>query len=197
MKYLNQLEYEHIPYHTNVCKEGYTEAQRLRNVRLSGCGPCSTCMVVDLLTDKTLEIEECIRISEECVANHSNGTDMKVLSPVIAEKFGLDYYGTSDLSEAIACLQKGGAIVCHVGIPEGKEIGLFTNGGHYMALISTDGKEFCILDPSYTPEKYHIPEREGRVNDKNAPYLYCDVNVVDSETKPNRVKYHTFMRKKA
>lgn len=195
MKYYNQLAYEHIPYRTNV-KKDIPEEQKLRNVRKSGCGLCCVCMTVDALTTETLSVEECVRISEECVANHAAGTDMNVLAPVIAERFGLEYTKTSELSEAIEHLRCGGKIIAHVGVPEGKEIGLFTKGGHYISLIATDGKEFTILDPSYTPEKFHIPEREGRVDDADAPFLYCDVNTVHSETKPGRVKYHLFKRKK-
>ena len=196
MKYINQLEYAHIPYPTRVKQAEYAPNGMKSTVRGSGCGLCSVCMAIDILTDTTLDIEECVRISCECVANYSRGTDMNVLGPVIAEKFNVEYSKTSELSEAIAHLQKGGVIIVHVGIPEGKEIGLFTKGGHYMLLISTDGKEFCFLDPSYTDEKFTIPERTGRVNTENAPYLYCDVNTMDSETKPGKVKYHLFARKK-
>ncbi len=196
MKYVNQLEYAHIPYPTRTKQPEYAPKGMNSTVRSSGCGLCSVCMAIDVLTDKTLEIEECVRISMECAANHSRGTDMNVLGPVIAEKFDVEYAKTSDLAEAIAHLQGGGVIVVHVGVPEGAEIGLFTNGGHYMLLISTDGKEFCFLDPSYTDEKFKIPERAGRVNEENAPYLYCDVNTVDSEAKHDKVKYHLFSRKK-
>lgn len=195
MIYLNQLDYAHIPYRTNVKKDIPPE-QMMRNVRKSGCGLCCVCMTVDALTTETLSIEDCVRLSEDCVANHSTGTDMNVLGPVVAEKFGLEYTKTSDLSEAIEHLRKGGKIIAHVGVPEGKEIGLFTKGGHYISLIATDGENFTILDPSYTPEKFHIPEREGRVNDAAAPFLYCDIHILDSETKPGRVKYHLFARRK-
>ena len=196
MKYINQLEYAHIPYPTKVRVEGFAPDGMKSTVRGSGCGLCSVCMAIDVLTDTELDIEECVRISCECVANHSRGTDMNILGPVVAEKFGIEYSKTSDLDQAIQHVKEGGVIVVHVGVPEGKEIGLFTKGGHYMLLISTDGKEFCILDPSYTPEKFTIPERAGRVNFENAPYLYCDVHTVDSETQPGRVKYHLFKRKK-
>ena len=120
---------------------------------------------------------------------------MNVLGPVIAEKFGIHYSKTSELTAAIRHLQSGGMIVVHVGVPEGKEIGLFTKGGHYMAIISTDGEKFCFLDPSYTPEKFTVPERAGKVNTTHAPFLYCDVNTLDRETKPGKVKYHLFSRK--
>ena len=196
MKYVNQLEYEHIPYPTRTKQEEYAPNGIASTVRSSGCGLCCVCMAIDIITDKTLDIEECVRISRECEANHSRGTDMNILGPVIAEKFNVEYSKPSDLDEAIRYLQSGSAIIAHVGVPEGAEIGLFTKGGHYILLVSTDGKEFTILDPSYTPEKFTIPEREGRVNFENAPYLYCDTGIVDSETKIGRVKYHVFSRKK-
>ena len=196
MQYINQLLYRHIPYHTNVNNPDISEKDKIRSVAQSGCGPCCACMVVSSLTCHTLRIEDCIAISEECGANHSRGTDMKILAPVIAEKYDLEYSNTNDLNEAVAHLQKGGQIIAHVTVPKGKEIGLFTKGGHYIALISTDGKDFCILDPSYTTTKFDIPERAGLVDTSKAPYLYCDINVVDAETKKNKIKYYLFSRKR-
>ena len=196
MHYYNQLNYKHIPYHTYLDMEEKSDIDRIRTVSQSGCGLCCVCMAVELLTPMTLTIEDCVKISEACRASHRVGTDMKILGPVIAEKYNLEYTPTSDLDEAIRYLQNGGHVIAHVGIPEGKSIGLFTKGGHYISLVSTDGKEFCILDPSYTENKFEIPERAGKVNTKNAPYLYCDVNTVDSECAPGKIKYHIFSRKK-
>jgi hypothetical protein len=196
MKYINQLEYAHLPYPTKIKLENIPEEKKKTTVRSSGCGLCCACMTVDLLTDKSLDIEECVRIAEGCLANHGVGTDMSILGPVIAEKFGLSYSKTNDLEVGIEHLRAGGVIIAHVGIPKDATIGLFTKSGHYISLISTDGKEFCILDPSWSEEKYKIPERLGRVNEDNYPYLYCDVNTVHSETKPGRTKYHLFPRKK-
>jgi hypothetical protein len=153
-------------------------------------------MAVELLTPYTLAIEDCVKISETCLANHKSGTDMKILGPAVAQKYNLEYSNTNDLAVAIRHLQLGGHIIAHVGVPVGKEIGLFTKGGHYISLVSTDGKEFCILDPSYTENKFDIPERVGKVNTANSPYLYCDVNIVDSECAPGKIKYHLFKRKK-
>ena len=188
MKYLNQLEYEHIPYPTRVKQE----VPKNSTVRSSGCGLCSACMVVDGLTTETLSIEECVRIAMECEANYSVGTDMKVLAPVIAARYELKYTQSNELSDAIECLKRGGRIIAHVGVPEGKEIGLFTKGGHYITLIATDGESFAILDPSYKAGKFDIPERAGKVDERRAPILYCDVHTVHGEMKPNRVKYHMF-----
>ena len=193
MKYLNQFEYAHIPYRTETHNENATPERRNRTVALSGCGICSAAMIVELLTDRELSVEKCVEIADECEANWSFGTDMSVLAPVIAERYSLVYNKTASLKEAIAHLQKGGKIIAHMGVPDGKKVGLFTNGGHYVVLLSTDGERFCVLDPSYTPEKFEIPERAGRVDTAKAPFLFCDVEVFHSETREeNKVKYHLF-----
>jgi hypothetical protein len=191
MVYLNQLKYPHVKYNHNMAAGGPPEGRD--NVGTSGCGLCSACMVVDALTNISLSIEECVRLSEDNGANMSLGTNMTVLGPIIAEKFGLVYSNTESLDEAIEHLQNGGKIIAHVGHPEGKP-GLFTMRGHYITLISTDGEEVCILDPSYKEDKFTIPERVGKVNDKNAPFLYCDKNILHGETKGHR--YHLFSRVK-
>ena len=196
MKYINQLEYEHIPYPTRVKQEEFAPNGYPSTVRSSGCGLCCASMVVDLLTDKTLTIEDSVRLSEECVANHSPGTDLAVLAPALAEKFGLCYKQSNDLEETIAHLKNGGVAVALTVIKEGKKISLFAEYGHYILLVSTDGKDFCILDPYYKLEKFDIPERAGKVDVSCAPFLYCDVNVVDGECLA-RKKYFLFSRKKS
>ena len=196
MKFLNQLEYPHVPYRTRAKVEGLTDEERTTNVAESGCGLCCASMVVDLLTDKTLTIEDSVRLSEECVANHSPGTDLAVLAPALAEKFGLCYKQSNDLEETIAHLKNGGVAVALTVIKEGKKISLFAEYGHYILLVSTDGKDFCILDPYYKLEKFDIPERAGKVDVSCAPFLYCDVNVVDGECLA-RKKYFLFSRKKS
>ena len=188
MKYICQLDYKHIPYETNL-DNGGNPVER-RSISSSGCGVCSVCMVVDLLTDKTFSIEECRDLSYETGANRPHsGTKLALLGPAAAERFNLVYESSTELSDAIDCLRAGGKVIAHV------KAGLFTARSHYICLISTDGKEFCILDPSYTPTKFHTPEREGRVDDSEAPYVYCDVDVLHLETEDNHVKYHLFRRK--
>lgn len=196
MKYLNQLEYRHIPYRTKVKMPHMTEEKILVNVASAGCGICCACMMVELLTDKTLSIEECVKISEGCLANYTAGTDMAILGPVLAQKFGLHYEPSLDPADAVAHLQRGGQVIAVVGVPEGEEIGLFTKRGHFICLVATDGENFCILDPSYTPDKFDIPERAGKVDTSHAPYLYCPVDVVHAQTKPYGIKYHLFSRKR-
>ena len=197
MKYINQLDYPHVPYHTNGAHPEVPDELRNRTVALSGCGLCTIAMVIELLTDKSVSVEDMVKISEACGAQHAVGTDLTVLSPVIAQKFDLDYHATDDVNKLIAHLQRGGAAVVYVGVPAGEEIGLFTKGGHYMTVLSTDGKEFCILDPSYTSDKFNLPERAGRVDTSRAPFLYCSVETLNGEVTADRYpKYYLFARKR-
>jgi hypothetical protein len=193
MLYLNQLEYRHIPYITHTKDDDVID--KVYNVARSGCGLCCVCMMIDALTVKHLPIEECVGLSEGCGANYGAGTDMSMLAPIVAERFDLDYRNTDEQAQMLACLQTGGHVIVHVKRLTDDEVGLFTKGGHYMSVISTDGEKVCILDPSYTPEKYHLPEREGKVNDKNAPFLYCHKDVLHAHTAWNKPKYHLFWRK--
>ncbi len=193
MRFVCQLDYPNIPYPTHILSG---DPERMKtSVRSSGCGLCSACMAVDALTDKCFPIEEAVALSMEAEANLRAGTDMTIFGPAFAKKFDLEYSNTSDLEKAIDHLRNGGQIIAHVGVPEGASIGLFTNGGHYILLTDVVDGQFCILDPSYRPDKFDIPERVGKVNCKHAPYLYCPVEIVDSEGKPGKIKYHLFSRK--
>jgi len=194
MKYINQLEYPHIPYRTHTKDDSVKD--KMRDIAQSGCGLCAVCMVLDHLLGVELSLEECVKISEGCEANYSIGTSMVVLAPVIAEKFGLEYRNTSDLEEAIAHLRAGGEIIAHMGVPEGKEVGLLADCGHYVNLVSFDQGCFGILDPAYTPEKYRHPYRLGRVRVEDAPLLYAAAEEVDADCKPGKIKYHLFSTKK-
>lgn len=196
MHYLNQLNYKHIPYHTFTKMPEKSEADRIRSVSMSGCGLCCVCMTVELLTPMTLMIEDCVKISEECEANHGVGTDMEILGPVIANKYNIDFSMTDELGELVRHLQCGGVAIALVGVPEGKELGLFTKRTHFISLISTDGEDICILDPSYFARKFDIPERAGMLDASHAPYLYCPKATLDAETIPGRTKYYLFKRKR-
>ena len=198
MKYINQLDYPHIPYYTDAKNPDKTEEEKIRTVAKSGCGLACACMMIDQLTSSELKIEDCVKLSEECGANSTLGTSMKIFAPVLSEKFGVDYRFSNDLSEAIEALRSGAHIITVMKANQETGLGLFTDGGHFISLISTDGKEFCILDPSYKPEKFDREDRKGKVNTSHAPYLYCDVNLLHEETtkKENGIKYYIFTRKK-
>ena len=197
MKYINQLKYPHIPYRTHTADTTKTEEEKMKSISKAGCGLCCACMMVDQLTDKELTLEAAVKMSEESGANYKRGTTMRLLGPALSEKFGIEYYPANELSDVIAALKDGAHVIALVEIDPETKLGLFTNGAHYISLISTDGKEFCILDPSYKPEKFEREDRKGKVDTSHAPYLYCDVNTVHAETSiKSSSKYYVFKRKR-
>ena len=197
MEYVNQLLHPDIPYRTNVADPNKTEEEKMRSIAKSGCGLCCASMMVDQLTTETLTLEDAVKMSEQSGANYKGGTTMRLLAPALAERFNVEYYPTNELSDVIVALKDGGHVIALVEIDPETKLGLFTNGAHYISLISTDGKEFCILDPSYRPEKFEREDRKGRVDTSHAPYLYCDVNTVHAETSRNSSsKYYVFKRKR-
>ncbi len=189
MRYYNQLLHRDIPYETNLDNGGNPENKR--TIASSGCGVCSICMAVELLTDKEFPIVAGRDLAYESGANRPHpGTNLDILGPVVAERFDLTYRGTNDLDEVKAALQRGGQVVTRVNK------GLFTLGSHYILITAYDGADFCILDPSYKEGKFDTPERAGKVDDSHAPYLYCNAELVHAETPPNRTRYHIFQRKR-
>lgn len=190
MLYLNQLEYSHIKYYHNAAHGGPIEGRD--NVGTSGCGLCSLCMIVDHLTTDSLDLEECVRLSEESGANHSFGTDMKILGPIIAERFGLDMDTTTHKSVLIAHLQNGGEAIAHVGNKGEGVPGLFTARGHYVTLISAKNEEICILDPSFKDDKFDTDDRRDKVRIVS-PFVYCTVDTLLGEIKGNG--FYLFKRK--
>ena len=160
MKYINQLEHRDIPYEHNLDHGGVPEEKR--NVAAAGCGPSCLCMMVDALTLSTYELTDCLKLSNEVGANREIGTSLKILGPVVAERFNLNYGETSDLNELKAHLAKGGLAIANSGGDREGYTGVFTHGGHYILVVSADDNEACILDPSYKEGKYEEPGRDGK-----------------------------------
>ena len=137
MKYINQLEHRDIPYEHNLDHGGVPEEKR--NVAAAGCGPSCLCMMVDALTLSTYELTDCLKLSNEVGANREIGTSLKILGPVVAERFNLNYGETSDLNELKAHLAKGGLAIANSGGDREEEPG---RDGKARAV---DGFVYCSL----------------------------------------------------
>lgn len=192
MLYLNQNDYRTVPYYHNVANGGVPEERRW--IATSGCGICSACMIVEHLTTKPLPLEECIKLSERSGANREIGTRMRLLGPLVAEIYDLDFEMTNDIDKLIAHLQAGGEAAVNVGGDHDDYVGLFSHKGHYIVAVSTDGKEVCILDPSYTVGKYEEEGRKGKVR-VNYPFAYCSVADLAADVQNREIPFYLFKRK--
>lgn len=198
MLYINQLDYPDVPYitRTSMSGEDYAWGQKT-TVRSSGCGLCSAMMVADrLIPNVEFTLEEAVALSYEAKANTVVGTNYSLFAPAFAKKFNLRLMAAVEEEDLRQCLETGGAAVVLVrGDREGQE-GLFTNRGHYMAVIGVepDGR-FVILDPSYKAGKFDSPDRRGKVEVKNDRIILCAPEILAQEAKPNLLHYYLFWRK--
>lgn len=198
MKYLNQLDYPHLPYitRTSMEKELYERGQKT-TVRSSGCGLCSAVMVADqLLPNSTFELQDAVQLSYDVEANYRAGTAYRRFAPALAEKLGLKLEDTDDPQRLLYCLQTGGvAVILTCGDREG-HVGLFSHGRHYVTAIAVeaDGR-IAILDPSLKDGKYDEEGREGKVEIKNGVILLCKLEDVAEDGAKHAPPFYLFWRK--
>lgn len=193
MKYISQLDYAHLIYNHNMNNGGPKPGRN--TVATSGCGLCSACMIVGLLTPKELTVEEAVRLSENNGANLQIGTDMKVLGPIVADKFNLAYAETDSGEELLEHLRKGSAAIVHVGGDREGHKGIFSNVGHYIVAVSANGNEVCILDPGGMREgKFEEEWRRDKVR-LDLPFVYCDIKDLLDDTANRKPGFHLYSRK--
>lgn len=198
MKYLNQLDYPHLLYVTRTDMEGKDlECGKTTTVKSSGCGLCSAVMVADrLIPNCEFSLTDAIELSYSVKANYRAGTSYARFAPAFAKKMGLHWENTEDIEEVRRCLRTGGAVVIHVGGDRDGHVGLFTHGGHYMAIISEepDGR-FAVLDPSYKPGKFDEEGRQGKVEVRDDRIILCRGEILVEERRRNHIPFHLFWRK--
>lgn len=193
MKYLNQLEYPHIPYPTDT---GTPDSKfHGFSIKEAGCGLCCLAMMVDQLTMKTISLKKLISLSVKNKANLHPGTDMKIMGPLVADLYGLDYSTTNSIQTAIRHLKNGGSVIANVGGDREGYTGVFSHGGHYILLLSADKDSVCVLDPSLKEGKFDEPGREGKVR-VDGSFAYCAPEVLAKDADNRKPGFYLFARKK-
>ena len=198
MKYINQLDYPHVKY---ITKTEMDEANRISGLNTtvdgSGCGLCSSVMVIDrLISDKSFELNDAIQLSYEAKANNKVGTNSLRYFPALAKKFGLLYKKTKNTEELRNCLRTGGAAIILVGGDREGYHGVFSDRWrHYIAAISEerDGR-IVVFDPSYEEGGYEKGDRKGKVEVKARGMGICDIKILEQETVPIEFPFHLFWR---
>ncbi len=197
MLFINQNDYPHIPYPTELEHPDSFNATK-GTVKTSGCGLCSACMVVDLLTLDKLELMDCLEMSVKNKANMEPGTDMLILGPVFAKKYKLTMTTSNKIKDVIKCLQNGGAVIANPGGDQKEKdyIGVFTHGGHYIVIAdyNKETEEFLILDPSYSKNKFKTKGRKGKVREA-APLVYAKADLLIKECSNRDPGFYLFTRK--
>lgn len=182
--YVNQTRYPHVPYPTMTAIPALTRNDT--TVRSAGCGLCSASMVVTNLTGVEFPLIDSLELSLSVNANHSPGTDMDLFAPYVAERFDLDLEMTDDPERLRQHLLGGGMAIANVtgDRPEDGYVGLFSHGGHYVAVVAIeeDGEHITVLDPSQLPDKFLEEGRRGKVVE-NGYCLHTTLSILAEDCK--------------
>lgn len=187
MKYYNQRNYPHIPYPSEAFPE--------ESISSAGCGAVCCAMLVENLREENFPPEEAARFALEVGARDNDGTDMRILGPIIAQKYGFSYHESNDIDEVLDFLSQGkGFIIANSGGNKEDYVGIFTRGGHYILLTAARGRVIEVLDPSLWPEKFSIPGRKEKifwVGDR----IYCDASFIEEDCNNRDPGFYFFGRK--
>ena len=192
MKYLNQLDYPTLPYPTDVSNPDSKFVHLF--IKEAGCGLCCLAMMVDQLTNKSISLKRLISLSIKNKANLTPGTNLKIMGPVVAGLYDLEFQTTDSIKKAVKHLQNGGSVIANVGGDREGYTGVFSHGGHYILLLSASKDTVCVLDPSLKDDKFDEPERQGKVR-VDAPFAYCTPGLLEIETGNRTPGFYLFSRK--
>lgn len=193
MKYLNQLDYETMPYPTNV-KEPESRMATDGNIALAGCGICSAAMMLEQLLLGEYSLEEIRDLAVSCKANLNPGTDMKVFGQELCSRYELLLHMSDRTEDLIECLQTGGRVIINVGGDREGHTGVFSHGGHYILAVACQDNTVTVLDPSWKNGKFDEPERKGKVK-VQYPFCLCSTEVLKEDTANRTPAYYCFMRR--
>lgn len=160
-------------------------------IATSGCGCCSSLMVLLNCTSYSMTLEKWAKILMNKGAREYDGTDMLVVGKIMKNDYGFEYEHTTDLAKLKAHIKAGYKAVAHVG---GK--GYFSSGGHFVCVagMTKDGKAI-VLDPYYYTNKWKSTVN-GIYRGKYFTYnsstheVYCDFSTINADAKA--YKFHLF-----
>lgn len=168
----------------------------------SGCGPTSASMIVTACKGAITPDVMADLFVKYGYRSANNGTYWSAFR-AIADEFDIGYSETSNFQRAIEMLRNNNYVVASVGN------GLFTTGGHIIALTGIDGDTIKIYDPYLYAGKFETSTRRGKAtvvgntvyvsvqnfrNYANAKGFFCykhDENVKENNSKPVVVQPYT------
>ncbi len=153
-----QLDYEHIPFPSPTSPKG--------NLANNGCGPISASMIIENMLKIDFPPEESAKLAKACGAREGFGTNFYIFQEGLIERFGLTITNTEDYDEMLDFLkQKKGMVVANTYGDREDYVGVFSDGGHYVAVIGMEGEEVMVLDPMYKQgsDRFEKPGRKEKV----------------------------------
>lgn len=163
----------------------------------SGCGVCSSLMVLRNLTDKVFDTKTWTSVCIAMGARSAEGTDMSKVVKYMNEKYGITYTTTKDIDKLAVHIKKGYKAIINVS---GGGKMLFSDSGHYVFCGGIDKSgNLIILDPYWYDGKFAATaNRKKYTKVKNDREVYVQPSVLKSDitaiylftpTKNKAIKY--------
>ncbi len=134
----------------------------------SGCGPTSASMVVSSIRGTITPDTMSDLYVNNGYRSYNSGTYWSAFRWT-ADVFNIDYSETSSLDSAVDKLRNGYYLVASCGN------GLFTYGGHFIAIMGIDGDTLKIYDPYLYSGKFDTSTRRNKVS-VSGNTVYCSVD---------------------
>lgn len=146
----------------------------------SGCGVCSSLMVLRNLTNKVFDTKGWTSVCIAMGARSAEGTDMAKVAKYLKEKYGIAYSTTKDTAQLVAHLKKGYKAIVHVS-GGGKQ--LFSGSGHYVFAGGIDKSgNVIVLDPYWYDGKFTLTaNRRKYTKVKNDREVYVQPGALKSD----------------
>lgn len=127
-----------------------------QTIGTSGCGPTSAAMVVTATKGTITPDQMADLFVKYGYRTASNGTYLSAFR-FVADTFNIEYQETYKLDTAVQLLRNNNYLIVSVNN------GLFTTGGHLMAIVGIDGNMLKIYDPYLYAGKFETATRRGKV----------------------------------
>ena len=138
-----------------------------QTIGTSGCGPTSAAMVVSSIKGVVYPDTMGDLYVNNGFRSPHDGTYLSAFRWT-ANYYGIEYTQTSNLDIAVDLLRNNYLLVASCGE------GLFTTGGHLIAIMGVDGNTLIIHDPYLYNGKFDIYGRSGKVT-VSGNTVYCSI----------------------
>jgi len=130
---------------------------RQETIASSGCGVCSTAMVVNNLAGKQLcTVASLARFALANKARDNSGTNLyTLLNAVCKANSHFSYTVTGDKAKLLNHLKAGGMAI----INQGDAYSVFSSAGHFVVAYKQVGGNIEVFDPSMSASKYTASNR--------------------------------------
>lgn len=144
---------------TNYPNTPYTTASGLpagATISSGGCCPTSVGNILrNFLKIQEATTKEVCKIAISSGARYDGGTDCVQLLAACKKKWNnFEYKKCTSDTEMKEHIQNGGRAIAHTPGSSGGATGLFSSGGHFVAIIGSSGSKLKVADPYWYSNKW-------------------------------------------